>query len=90
MDMTIPASLGKEAVVIGGKVMDTTYNEFQHEADLINKAFCEVMIEGDAKGRIFSFPIPTYNVTKDCPKYVLQVKAGQSGAQETGRRAFRS
>jgi ribonucleoside-triphosphate reductase (formate) len=65
MDMTIPPSLGNEAVVIGGKVMDKTYKEFQHEADLINKAFCEVMIEGDAKGRIFSFPIPTYNVTKD-------------------------
>ena len=65
MDMTIPPSLGNEAVVIGGKVIDKTYKEFQHEADLINKAFCEVMIEGDAKGRIFSFPIPTYNVTKD-------------------------
>lgn len=65
MDMTIPPSLGNEAVVIGGKTMDKTYKEFQHEADIINKAFCEVMIEGDAKGRIFSFPIPTYNVTKD-------------------------
>jgi ribonucleoside-triphosphate reductase (formate) len=65
MDMVIPGSLRDEAVVIGGKVMDKTYKDFQHEADLINKAFCEVMIEGDAKGRIFSFPIPTYNVTKD-------------------------
>ena len=65
MDMTIPPSLGDEAVAIGGKIMDSTYKEFQHEADIINKAFCEIMIEGDAKGRIFSFPIPTYNVTKD-------------------------
>ncbi len=65
MDMTIPPSLGNEAVVIGGNVMDRTYKEFQHEVDIINKAFCEVMIEGDAKGRIFSFPIPTYNITKD-------------------------
>jgi anaerobic ribonucleoside-triphosphate reductase len=65
MDMTIPNTFKDEAVIIGGKARDKTYKEFQHEADLINKAFCEVMTEGDAKGRIFSFPIPTYNITKD-------------------------
>lgn len=65
MDMTIPNSFKDEAVIVGGEAKDKTYKEFQHEVDLINKAFCEVMIEGDAKGRIFSFPIPTYNITKD-------------------------
>ena len=65
MDLTIPNSFKDLAVIVGGEVKDRKYGEFQHEADLINKAFCEVMIEGDAKGRIFSFPIPTYNVTKD-------------------------
>lgn len=65
IDLTIPETFKNEAVVVGGKVMDKKYGEFQHEADLINKAFCDVMIEGDAKGRIFSFPIPTYNITKD-------------------------
>lgn len=65
MDLTIPNSFKDDAVVIGGEVKDKKYGDFQHEADLINKAFCDVMIEGDAKGRIFSFPIPTYNITKD-------------------------
>ncbi len=65
MDLTIPKSFKDEAVVVGGEFKDAKYGDFQHEADLINKAFCEVMIAGDAKGRIFSFPIPTYNITKD-------------------------
>ena len=65
MDLTIPDSFRNDAVIVGGEAKDRKYGEFQHEADLINKAFCEVMIEGDAKGRIFSFPIPTYNITKD-------------------------
>ena len=65
MDLAIPEAFRKEAAVVGGELKDKTYGEFQHEADLLNKAFCEVMIEGDAKGRIFSFPIPTYNITKD-------------------------
>lgn len=65
MDMTIPSSLRDESVIVGGEPKEKTYGEFQHEADLINKAFCEVMIDGDAKGRIFSFPIPTYNITRD-------------------------
>ena len=45
--------------------MEDTYGDFQKEMDMFNKAFCEVMVEGDASGRIFTFPIPTYNVTKD-------------------------
>ncbi len=64
LDLNIPESFKNEAVVVGGELKDKTYADFQHEADMINKAFCEVMIEGDAKGRIFSFPIPTYNITK--------------------------
>lgn len=65
MDLTIPNSFKDEAAVVGGELKDKKYGDFQHEADLINKAFCEVMLEGDAKGRIFTFPIPTYNITKD-------------------------
>ncbi len=65
MDLTVPGSFKDEAVVVGGELKDKKYGDFQHEADLINKAFCDVMTEGDAKGRIFSFPIPTYNITKD-------------------------
>ena len=45
--------------------MDKTYGEFQKESDMINKAFCEVMYEGDAHGRTFTFPIPTLNITRD-------------------------
>jgi len=65
MDMIIPESFKNEAALVGGEFKDKKYGEFQDEADMINKAFCEVMSEGDAKGRIFSFPIPTYNITKD-------------------------
>ncbi|HIJ72462.1 MAG TPA: ribonucleoside triphosphate reductase [Candidatus Hydrogenedentes bacterium] len=64
-DLTVPAALKDQAVIIGGKTIDATYGEFQSEMDLFNKAFCEVMMEGDAKGRVFTFPIPTINVTKD-------------------------
>ncbi len=65
MDLTIPDMFKDEYVIIGGELKDKKYGEFQKEADWINRAFCEIMIEGDAKHRIFSFPIPTYNVTKD-------------------------
>ncbi|HPX10234.1 MAG TPA: ribonucleoside triphosphate reductase, partial [Candidatus Cloacimonas sp.] len=54
-----------QAVIIGGKPKDKTYGDFQAEMDMLNKAFLEVMIEGDAKGRVFTFPIPTYNITRD-------------------------
>lgn len=61
-----PSGLIKdEPVIIAGKQMAKTYGEFQNEMDLINRAFAEVMLEGDAKGRVFSFPIPTYNITSD-------------------------
>jgi len=64
LDMTPPKNMANEAVVIGGELMDATYGEFQAEMDLFNRAFCEVMMEGDASGRIFSFPIPTYNIVQ--------------------------
>ncbi len=63
MDMVSPKNLAGEAVIIGGKLMEATYGEFQPEMDMFNRAFCEVMMEGDSSGRIFSFPIPTYNIT---------------------------
>ncbi|RME37966.1 MAG: ribonucleoside triphosphate reductase, partial [Deltaproteobacteria bacterium] len=65
LDLTPPAGLGREGVIVGGEIREETYSEFQPEMDLFNRAFCEVMMEGDASGRIFSFPIPTYNITRD-------------------------
>lgn len=64
-DLTVPSTLKDQAVIIGGKLIDAKYGDFQAEMNLFNKAFCEVMIEGDAKGRVFTFPIPTINITKD-------------------------
>lgn len=55
----------KNNVIIGGKLKEEVYEEFQKEMSMINRAFCELMMAGDAKGRIFTFPIPTYNITKD-------------------------
>lgn len=61
-----PSSLFKDMpVIIGGKPQAETYGEFQKEMDMLNQAFLEIMIEGDAKGRVFTFPIPTYNITRD-------------------------
>jgi ribonucleoside-triphosphate reductase len=65
LDLAPPRDVGKEAIVIGGQLMDATYGDFQEEMDLFNRAFCEVMMEGDASGRIFSFPIPTVNITSE-------------------------
>jgi ribonucleoside-triphosphate reductase len=62
MDLEVPSIIKNEGVVYAGKFIDATYKEFQKEMDLINQAFVEVMIEGDARGRIFTFPIPTYNI----------------------------
>jgi len=64
-DLTPSPLIGEEAVIIGGKIIDRKYKEFSKEMDIINRAFVEVMIAGDAKGRVFTFPIPTYNITKD-------------------------
>ncbi len=65
MDMTVSPNYADSSILIGGKAQKETYKEFQKEMDMLNDAFLEVMIEGDAKGRVFTFPIPTYNVTKD-------------------------
>lgn len=65
MDLYVPDHMKNEAVIIGGVRQETTYSEYQYEMDMINKAFCEVMIEGDYEGRQFSFPIPNYSITKD-------------------------
>lgn len=65
MDLVVPDILADEPVIIGGKPMNRSYKEFQKEMDMLNMAFAEVMMEGDANGRIFTFPIPTYNITKD-------------------------
>lgn len=67
MDVTVPGYLAHEPVIIGGEYQAKSYGEFQKEMDMLNKAFCEIMLQGDAKGRIFSFPIPTYNIAKDFP-----------------------
>ena len=65
LDIRCPKTLRDQPVIIGGEMQETTYGEYQNEMDIINKAFCDVMLEGDAKGRVFTFPIPTINVTKD-------------------------
>ena len=64
-ELKVPDDMRDQPVIYGGKTLDETYTEFQPEADLINRAFLEVMREGDMRGRIFTFPIPTYNITRD-------------------------
>ncbi len=65
LDLQVPKSLAGQPVVIGGRRQNTVYGDYQAEINLFNRAFLEVMAEGDAKGRVFTFPIPTYNITKD-------------------------
>lgn len=65
MDLYVPSILKDQPVILGGIESKETYSGFQPEIDMINKAFAEVMMEGDAKGRVFTFPIPTYNITSD-------------------------
>jgi len=65
LDLKVPGYLKDKPVVIGGEVKENTYSDYQLEMDMINRAFAECMIEGDARGRPFTFPIPTYNITKD-------------------------
>lgn len=67
LDITPPKTLSEQSVIIGGVLQDTCYSDYQKEMDMINKAFCEVMEEGDASSRVFTFPVPTYNITKDFP-----------------------
>ncbi|SFL97126.1 ribonucleoside-triphosphate reductase class III catalytic subunit [Desulfomicrobium norvegicum] len=66
-DLAPPTHIASEAVIIGGKLQDSTYGEYAAEMEMINRAFLEVMLVGDYHGRIFSFPIPTYNITPDFP-----------------------
>ncbi len=65
LDLNVSPILKDYRVVIGGEEHKETYSDFQPEMDMINRAFAEVMMEGDAKGRVFTFPIPTYNITSD-------------------------
>ena len=65
MDLVVPSTLANEHVIIGGVSQKEQYKDFTNEVSLLNKAFAEVMLEGDASGRVFTFPIPTYNITKD-------------------------
>ncbi len=65
MDVTVSSILASQPVIIGGELRKESYGEFQQEMDMLNLAFCEVMMEGDARGRIFTFPIPTYNITPE-------------------------
>lgn len=65
MDLNVPSNMKDEPVIIGGKPQKEQYKDFQNEISLINRAFAEVMLEGDYSGRVFTFPIPTYNITKD-------------------------
>jgi len=65
MDLEPPATLKDQHVVVGGEFRPETYSDFQEEMNIFNQAFLEVMAEGDARGRVFTFPIPTYNITGD-------------------------
>jgi len=65
LDLTVPEDLAQQKVSVGGKFLDSTYSEYGKEMEQINLALIEVLTEGDAKGRVFTFPIPTYNITKD-------------------------
>ena len=65
LDWTVPADLKDMPAIVGGKEMDFTYGDCKAEMDMVNKAFIEVMIEGDAHGRGFQYPIPTYSITRD-------------------------
>ncbi len=75
LDLKVPEYMKEESVIIGGIPQKEKYKDFKKEMDMINKAFAECMIEGDANGRPFTFPIPTYNITKefdwDNPEYDL-------------------
>ena len=65
LDWTVPKDLADLPAIVGGKEMDFTYGDCKKEMDMVNKAFIEIMIEGDANGRGFQYPIPTYSITRD-------------------------
>jgi len=64
-DLTVPGDMKDKRVVVGGVELDSTYGDYQEEIEMINRSFLELMIEGDQKGRVFTFPIPTYNISRD-------------------------
>jgi ribonucleoside-triphosphate reductase len=78
-DWTIPDDMKNKKVVVGGEELDSCYGDYQNEVDWINRAFLEIMIDGDLKGRVFTFPIPTYNLSRefdwDSPKANLLFEA---------------
>lgn len=65
LDLNPPEDLKDKPTIIGGKLQDTVYGDYQEEMNMINKAFLDTVLKGDAKGRVFTWPIPTYNITKD-------------------------
>ena len=65
LDMSVPSTLADMPVIIGGEPQNETYSDFQDEIEMFNCAFLKVLLEGDARGRVFTFPIPTYNITRD-------------------------
>ena len=65
LDWTVPSALKDLPAIVGGKEMDCTYGDCKKEMDMVNKAFIDIMIEGDANGRGFQYPIPTYSITRD-------------------------
>lgn len=65
MDLRVPRDLLDKKAIVRGEEVEETYSDFQHEMNVINRAFAKLMMEGDARGRIFTFPIPTYNLTED-------------------------
>jgi len=65
LDLKVPEFMADEPIIIGGKIMDETYGSLDKEMEMFNIAFARVLSRGDARGRVFTFPIPTYNITKD-------------------------
>ncbi|MCD8357784.1 MAG: ribonucleoside triphosphate reductase [Oscillospiraceae bacterium] len=65
LDWTCPKDLAEQPAIVGGREMDFTYGDCKREMDMVNRAFIEIMIEGDANGRGFQYPIPTYSITRD-------------------------
>jgi len=65
IDWKVPPDLKNVNAIVGGKTLDTVYGDYQEEMNMINRALIEIMLEGDAEGRIFNYPIITYNITKD-------------------------
>ena len=74
LDLQPPAQLRQQPVVIGGEMQKETYSDFGAEMAMFNRALLEVLAEGDAKGRVFTFPIPTYNITEDFPFEAEELK----------------